>query len=184
MPPIKSSAPAPLDRPLATLMECHDRIRAQCDILRRLASQLPADGWDGPARKYAAANLLWFFGTTGRHHHEDEETDLFPAMIAAATGSYAERVASLVQQLEAQHRELEDAWMHLSVNVKKIADGDASVLDALEVARFTAAYREHSALEETELIPLAELILSAPECAVVGRSMARRRGLAPELNQS
>jgi hemerythrin-like domain-containing protein len=183
MPSIGFSARASFDRPLDTLMECHERIRTQCDALRRLAMPLPADGGGATERKHTAANLIWFFGTTGRYHHEDEEADLFPAMIAAATGPYAERVASLVQRLEAQHRELEDAWGRLSGEVKKIADGAASVLDEREVARFNAAYREHSTLEETELIPLAEMILSAPECEVVGRCIARRHGVAPGLDQ-
>ena len=177
---LKSSAlAADFDHPLEMLKACHERMRTQCDTLRRLAAHLSAHRCDDPARQ-AVTNVIRFFGSAGRHHHEDEESDLFPAMIAAATGLNTERIALLVQKLEVEHRELEQACKSLCSDLEKIARGEAATLDELEVNRFNTVYRAHSALEDAALIPLAAMVLSGPELAAVGRSMARRRGVTPE----
>jgi hemerythrin-like domain-containing protein len=167
---------AGFDEPLLMLGSCHDRIRAQCEVLQNLAAHMQAHGCDGQAQQ-AASNVMRYFDSAGRHHHEDEELDLFPRMIAAATGQNAERVALLVEQLKHEHREMEKMWSGLSKTLELIAHGGSAALDALEVSRFCAVYRAHIALEDANMIPLASHLLGERELAAIGEAMAARRGI-------
>jgi hypothetical protein len=78
------------DEPLEMLSACHARIQSQCATLRRLVAHLLAHGVDAEAR-LAAASVMRYFDTSARHHHADEEEDLFPALIEAMAGSDAVR---------------------------------------------------------------------------------------------
>lgn len=167
---------ADFDHPLEMLAACHDRIKAQCDTLQRLAVHLPAHGADAQAQQ-AASNILRYFDSAGRHHREDEEHDLFPRVIAAANDQGAERVALLVAQLNREHEEIERLWLELRDAVELIAHGENVVLDPLKVNQFCGAYRAHMAVEDANMIPLAHRLLTAESAAALGAAMARRRGL-------
>lgn len=167
---------ADFERPLQMLEACHDRIRMQCETLCNLAAHLRAQGCDGQAQQ-AASNVMRYFDSAGRHHHEDEELDLFPCMVTAATGQNAERVVLLVEQLKHEHLEMEKMWSGLRKTLELIAHGGSATLDALEVSRFCAVYRTHIALEDANLIPLASHLLGKRELAVIGEAMAVRRGI-------
>lgn len=171
-----NQAMADFDHPLEMLAACHDRIKAQCATLSRLAAHLPAHGCDAQAQQ-AASNVMRYFDSAGRHHQEDEEQDLFPAMVAAAKGENAERIALLIAQLGEEHHEIEQIWLGLRKALESLAHGENAPLDALEVNRFCGMYRTHMAVEEANLIPLAELVLGGGALAALGRAMARRRGV-------
>ena len=64
------------------LAACHGRVESQCDTLRRLLPHVAAHGADVQAREAAVA-VMRYFDTAARHHHADEEVDLFPALIDA-----------------------------------------------------------------------------------------------------
>lgn len=167
---------ADFEHPLQMLKACHDRIKMQCETLRKLAARLPVHGCDAQAQQ-AASNVMRFFDSAGRHHREDEEQDLFPRMIAAARGENAERVALLVGALEREHTDIEQTWLTLRDTLEHIAYGENAPLDELEVNRFCGAYRTHMAIEEANMIPLAALLLRADDLAALGKSMAARRGI-------
>jgi hemerythrin-like domain-containing protein len=169
-------AVADFDHPLQMLTACHDRIRAQCETLRKLAVHLPVHGCDAQAQQ-AASNVMRYFDSAGRHHREDEEEDLFPLMIAAARGENAERLALLIDKLHREHRELEEAWLKLRETLELIAHGEHAPLDELEVGRFCGMYQVHVVGEEANMLPLAEKILTPEEIAVLGRGMRQRRGM-------
>lgn len=169
---------ADFDHPFEMLSACHDRIKAQCDTLRRLAGHLPLHGCDAQAQQ-AASNVMRYFDSAGRHHREDEETDLFPCMIAAAQGQNAERVALLIARLQSEHQEIEQLWLALRDVLECIAHQEEADLDPAEVDRFCAAYDAHMALEETSLLPLAERMLKPETVAALGTAMARRRRVKP-----
>ena len=81
------SAPsAGFEAPLEMLSACHFRIERQCATLRRLVPHLATHGADTEART-AAANVMRYFDTSAKHHHADEEEDLFPALIESMAGS-------------------------------------------------------------------------------------------------
>jgi hemerythrin-like domain-containing protein len=171
-------ATADFGHPLQMLEACHDRIEMQCETLRKLAAHLPGHGCDAQAQQ-AASNVMRYFDSAGRHHHEDEEQDLFPRMIASATGENTERVALLVGQLKREHRNMEQAWLRLREVLETLAHGDDAPLDERDVKQFCDLYSSHIASEEKDLIPLASLLLDSDEQAALGRAMAVRRGIKP-----
>lgn len=75
------SAPAVgFEVPLEMLAACHGRVQHQCKTLLRLVTHLQTHGADRPAQEAANA-VMRYFDTAARHHHEDEEQDLFPALL-------------------------------------------------------------------------------------------------------
>lgn len=170
------STMADFDHPFDMLRACHERIRAQLDTLARLVNHVTVHGCDDAAQQ-AAGNILRYFCTAGRYHHEDEENDLFPCLIAAAKGQDAERAALLVAELTAGHRELERLWEKPREVLERLARSEMALLDPAAVEHLIAAYRSHIEFEETNLLPLAEKLLGEDAVAGLGRSMARRRGV-------
>jgi hemerythrin-like domain-containing protein len=164
-------------QPLDALKGCHNRTRAQCDMLRELAKHLPSHGCDAWAQQ-AASNILRYFDGAGRHHEEDEEHDLFPRMIAAAAGQAAERIALLTARLEREHREMAEMWLALRDSLECVAYGENTPLGELEVNRFCALYAAHMTLEDADVIPLAAAVLDDDALAAIGQAMAARRALA------
>ena len=169
---------ADFDHPIEMLAACHERIEAQCETLQRLSLHLPQHGADEQARQAASA-VMRYFDTAGRHHQDDEEQDLFPQLVAAARGENGYRVALLVARLKREHAEIEKAWLALRDRLKRIAIGEHAVVDELTVSLFASAYRDHIAIEEANLFPLAEMLLVPAQLAKLGRRMARRRGQKP-----
>lgn len=167
---------ADFEHPFEMLKACHERIKAQCETLRRLAAHLPAHGSDAQAQQ-AASNVMRYFDGAGRHHHEDEEEDLFPRMIAAAHGQNVERLALLVSELQREHRDMEQMWDGIRDTLEKIAHGENAPLAEIEVNRFCTLYHTHIAIEEANMIPLAAMLLGENDLSQIGRAMAARRGV-------
>jgi hypothetical protein len=106
--------------PLEMLAACHLRVQDQCSTLLRLAPHIAAQGSDRPAREAATA-VMRYFDTSARHHHEDEEHDLFPALIESMAGSDAVCLRELTAALTAEHRELETRWQALRAVLAQVA---------------------------------------------------------------
>lgn len=171
------SAPAVgFEVPLEMLAACHGRVQAQCATLRRLVPHLAAHGADRPAQEAATA-VMRYFDTAARHHHEDEELDLFPALLESMAGSDAVCLRELTAALCADHRALEARWGGLRQVLSAVGDGRSVVLAEEMVQGFVALYEAHIAREEAELLPLATRLLSDAELDRVGRAMRARRGL-------
>ena len=138
--------------------------------LLRLPAYLGEHGNDAAVRE-AASKVIRYFETAGRHHHQDEEQDLFPLLITRADA--AQR--ALIGNLTAQHEDLDAAWRVLKPLLETLAEG-GTVSEALPVERFAALYRAHINEENARLLPLARTVLSVEELRALGESMARRRG--------
>jgi hemerythrin-like domain-containing protein len=162
--------------PLAMLSACHGRVERQCQTMLRLVPHLTANGPDQAARE-AAQNVMRYFDTSAKHHHADEEQDLFPALLQAAPDAELARLRELIDALCAQHRELEQAWGQLRWKLEGVWLGTLLELDAEEVARWAELYRLHIAREEDELLPLAARLLGDAQLDVLGRAMRARRGI-------
>ncbi|MDM0037643.1 hemerythrin domain-containing protein [Variovorax sp. J22G21] len=104
--PGHSPPTAGFEVPLEMLSACHFRIEQQCATLRRLVTHLANHGADEEART-AAANVMRYFDTSAKHHHADEEKDLFPALIESMAGSDPVCLREMTQGLAAEHRELD-----------------------------------------------------------------------------
>jgi hemerythrin-like domain-containing protein len=163
-------------QPIAALKACHERIRAQCDTLRRLLEHIKGKGCDAEARAAAAA-IMRYFDTAARHHHADEEEDLLPHMMAAATVGRGSRLTRMIADIANEHRAMSREWTDLRAVLQEISAGDATALDPLLVDRFVKLYQSHITVEETSVYPLAEMLLSRDDLREIGAGMAERRGL-------
>ncbi|MEO8347074.1 MAG: hemerythrin domain-containing protein [Betaproteobacteria bacterium] len=172
-----SSAPAAgFDAPLEMLAACHERIQAQCSTLQRLAAHFATAGSDDAART-AAHNVIRYFDTAGRHHHEDEEQDLFPALIESMAGSDPICIRQLVDSLTVEHRELERRWQTLRAWLARVEVGDAAAPQPEQIDQFVDRYEQHIAREEQELLPMAARLLDSAAVDRISQSMSRRRGV-------
>jgi hemerythrin-like domain-containing protein len=156
------------------LAACHGRIESQCATLRRLVPHLAANGADSQARS-AVANVMRYFDTSARHHHADEEEDLFPALIESMAGSDEVCLREMIQGLTADHRALEAAWQRLRRVLERIAAGEFSPLAADDVEAMIDLYERHIEREESELLPMAARLLNEDDLARIGRAMRARR---------
>lgn len=174
--PVFDAPAAGFEVPLEMLSACHGRVERQCQTLLRLVPHLAAHGPDQTARD-AARNVMRYFDTSARHHHADEEEDLFPALLRSAPAADAARARGLIDALLAQHRELDRLWFQLRAQLEGMVLGIGFELGADQVARMVELYRRHIAREEDELLPLAARLLGAAQLDVVGRAMRLRRGI-------
>jgi pyridoxamine 5'-phosphate oxidase len=164
-------------RPMAVLHACHERIRSECERLRRLVEHVQAHGCDDEARQTAAAVVL-YFDTGARVHHEDEEEDLLPRMMSAATMSRGSSLTRMVADICTEHREMDRSWTELRASLQEVMAHQDS-LDPLQVDRFVKLYRSHLMMEESNVFPLAEMLLSRQDLADIGANMAQRRSDLP-----
>jgi hemerythrin-like domain-containing protein len=161
------------DDPLGMLRACHGRIQRQLDTLQRLAAHLPEHGADRDAQSAARA-ILRYFDNAAPNHHADEEGSVFPRLLARSPAA-----RDMVATLEQDHHGPFDAnWRRLRPLLAAIASGQRDVLPPDLVRDVRAAYDEHIALENDQLIPLCAEVLTPAELAEIGGEMARRRGVA------
>ena len=168
---IPASAAAPtFTTPLDMLRACHGRILEQCNTLHKLLQHLPAHGADLQAQQAAKA-ILRYFDTAGQFHHQDEEVDLFPLLLATTQTEST----TLIQQLLKEHQMMNKAWRALRAQLSEIAAGNTASLEKIVVEHFSAAYERHIKLENEQLLPLAARLLSEQQLNQLGESMANRR---------
>ena len=158
------------------LSACHARIERQCATLRRLVPHLAAHGADEEART-AAANVMRYFDSSAKHHHEDEEADLFPALLESMAGSDAVCLRELTEALKADHRALDADWQRVRAALAEIATGASARLSSDDVEALIGRYERHIEREEEELLPMAARLLGDDDLARIGRSMRERRGI-------
>lgn len=164
-------------RPIEALKACHERILSQCGSLRRLVAHMQDHGCDEQARQAAGA-VMRYFETAARHHHADEEEDLLPRMMAAATLGRGSKLTRLIADVATEHKEMSRTWTELRAVLQEISAGESTLLDPLDVDRFVKLNHCHIVMEEANVYPLAEMLLSREDLAEIGSSMAQRRGLS------
>lgn len=172
-----STPTASTEAPLEMLAACHIRIQHQCETLQRLADHLSVQGCDAQTQR-AAVTIMRYFDTAAIDHHADEEKDLFPALLEAATGSDAIRIRQLIDQLCEEHNQLEIAWQDIRLSLQHLASGQDAVLAQHDVDAFTTRYADHIQREESELLPMASRLLDDQAIERIGTAMRRRRGIA------
>jgi len=159
--------------PIQDFSHCHAGILKRLDQLNELPPLL-----DPAARaREIAANALEFFREAIFEHHLDEERELFPAVLASAEkGAEHDRVRDLARRLTDEHRDLEATWKRLEPELKRIAKGHDSHLDAAALERLVTRYRAHAEFEEEEFLPLSQTILgrNSGHLAALGLSLHMR----------
>ena len=155
------------------LDECHRQTLAALHTLGELVARLAFEG-DSERVRAMAAQVVKFFSTTAREHHEDEERHVFPKALASGD----DYVVQAVLRLQQDHSWLEEDWLQLSAHLNALAAGQSLWdLDFLREATevFTALSHDHMALEESCAYPQARARLLAGERHEMGREMAARR---------
>ncbi|MBS1197020.1 MAG: hemerythrin protein [Proteobacteria bacterium] len=161
-----------LDEPLEMLEACHDRIEAQLKTLERLLQHLPEHGADLQARQAAQA-ILRYFDSAGPHHHEDEEDNLFPMLIARSGEDPA--VCALVRDLLADHVLMAEALAEVRRQLLLIAEAKSAALEENAVRLLASRYRRHIARENAELLPLSQRLLTPLDMRSLSQAMTARR---------
>jgi pyridoxamine 5'-phosphate oxidase len=171
------SDPAPdFDQPVAVLKHCHGRIRKQLSTLEKLLAHLPEHGADEQARQAATA-VLKYFDKAAQLHHDDEEQDLLPMLLAVAKGDDAATLQALAPVILQEHKDMDAMWQDLHEQLTGIADGSGAQLSASIVRRFVQNYQGHMEREEGIVAPMALRLFGPDQMARLGAAMRRRRGL-------
>jgi hemerythrin-like domain-containing protein len=155
------------------LDDTHRQMLLQLDTLAALVKHLDSKGDDEQARAMAS-QVVKFFSSTARQHHEDEERHVFPKLVASSDPEMVQAVLRLQQD----HHWLEEDWMELSAHLEALAAGhtwwDAALLrEGSEI--FIALLQDHMALEESYIYPEARARMPQGERKEMGREMAARR---------
>ena len=137
--------------PFEALDTCHRQIQQHLDRMKALIVRVFASGVDADVRAEAGA-IEAFFSGTSRQHHQDEETQIFPQLLATGDA----KLASTVHQLRQDHGWIEQNWLELAPQMRAIALGngwadEAEFLHYAEV--FHTLCHDHIALEESLIYP-------------------------------
>ena len=152
---------------------CHRHTLFALGKLAALVARLRRQGPD-PESRAIAAEIVRFFSTTAREHHEDEERHLFPSLLSTAEPE----IVQAVLRLQQDHHWLHIDWMELAPQLEAIAGGRSGCdIDVLAEAAqvFIALSHDHIALEESCIYPQARARLRAGDRHAMGREMAARR---------
>lgn len=159
--------------PIQDFSHCHDGIVSKLDMLGELPDLLaPAARARDIAEKAVA-----FFHVAIFEHHQDEERELFPAVLSSADpGEETAHVQTMVKRLTDEHRALEALWQKLESGLKKLAKGQLSDINVVEVQRLVTQYKAHASYEEAEFLPLSQTILgrNANHLSALGLSLHMR----------
>ena len=142
--------------PLDNFSECHSGIVRHLNDLDSLVPLLE------PARQAhrLAAEAVRFFRASIFEHHNEEEKDLFPAVIANANaGEERNKAQEAVDRLVREHRHLESVWSKLEPQLDAIAHGGAGDVDVEAIKLLVTNYQAHAKYEEDVFLPLAKAVL-------------------------
>ncbi len=164
---------AAADAPLQDFSTCH----AGFVRILETALDLPAMIDTAARSRSCAADLLKMFRTSVLAHHDDEERDLFPAVLRVAQpGEEAERARTMVEQLTREHREVAQIWKRLEPTVEAVARGYLPRLDVALLHELVKHFNEHVRSEEDEFLPFAQKVLAreAGDMANLGMALHQR----------
>ncbi|WP_410500026.1 hemerythrin domain-containing protein [Chitinibacter sp. S2-10] len=159
------------ETPVAMLIACHDRVRHYAALTETLVSHVAKNGADAAAIAGASA-ILRYFDVAAPLHHQDEDEDLFPAMLPLATPE----LAQAIREIMAEHDELGLLWQKVRAALLALVAGNDNELTPELAAEFAQRYPAHAAREEDEIYPYAKALLSAGQLHELGTKMAARRG--------
>jgi hemerythrin-like domain-containing protein len=117
-----------------------------------------------PQAAQLAHDACAFFGGPARRHHDAEEAEVFPLVVA---GGDAQLLAH-VRRLQQDHNWIEEDWLELEPHLQALAKGwqrehAAFLLQALP--EFTELVQAHITLEETVIYPEARRRRTAQRAA-------------------
>ena len=172
-PSVQATAAAVAQDGFEVLDACHRQTIVMLGKLAALVTGLDRTPPDRPTRA-TAGEIVKFFSTTARQHHEDEELHVFPQL----QNSPDPEIVQAVLRLQQDHRWMDVDWRELSPALAAVAaDQGGYDLEALRegVEIFIALSNDHIELEESCIYPQARTRLKSTERQEMGREMAERR---------
>ena len=159
------------------LDDCHREIADHLQRLVALTERLQRRGID-PATRAQALEIEHFFSTTSRRHHADEESRVFPLLLASSDVDLVQKVRMLQQD----HGWIEEDWRVVSSMLRAIGEGlvgDMQEELPAVIEIFADLLREHVALEESLIYPEARAAAQTLERRRAARSAASVTAAAP-----
>lgn len=172
-PAAREQSPTAFDEPLRLLAEFHGRLQSQCDALLRFEGQVQSAGASEAVHAMAGGLRSQFDRLNGRLH-QDEEQDLFPALLESMAGSDAVCIRQMIEARVEEHREIETRWLALRQWLEQVEAGYTGMPARGTVEAFVNLCRSHLAQEDQELLPMAERLLSDEALAQIGEGMRQR----------
>jgi hemerythrin-like domain-containing protein len=169
--PIREATEA--DAPLQDFSKCHVGFVTVLETALGLPEMIVA----AARSRSCAADMLKMFHDRLLAHHDDEERDLFPAVLRVAqAGEEADRAGAMVAQLVREHREIAQLWKQLEPAVQAIANGYLPQLDSALLQELVRRFDEHVRSEEDDFLPFAQQVLArhAEDMAMLGLALHRR----------
>jgi hemerythrin-like domain-containing protein len=168
------------NNPLGLLSDCHRRIERFLNLLLTVVEQAAGGQLSAEARQ-ALETALRYFREAAPKHLCDEEESLFPRLRALQTPA-AQAALSMLETLHEEHETATPAHQEVESLCRQwLAEGSLpepseqrlrQVLESLK-----SLYESHIAVEERELFPLAQALLTEPELQSMAAEMAARRGI-------
>jgi len=158
--------------PIELLHSCHQRILQFCTLLERMESHRQRKGVDEELQQ-AAGRVLRYFSISGPAHHRDEEEFLLP-WLQDQPKLPREIAHILMDQLPSEHRRLETSWTELAKALAEIHQGETRS-SPIPAAVFVGLQRQHVALENEKIFPLARRLLAPHTAENLGRRMFQAR---------
>jgi len=160
-----------LDQPLDYIFADHFRQRCVIGALRRFVA-------DGCAPRAEADQVVAHFERDIVLHHQDEESDVFPAVRRRALPS--DNLGAILASLTEDHRHagamtetiVEALSAHIADDPVKIKRGDREVMMA-----YARSEQRHLAIENGIVLVIARKRLTEPDLSAMSRSMKARRGV-------
>lgn len=156
------------NEPIEMLYACHSKVKRFCHQLTILPGYLEKNGITQAVLNDVKI-ILQYFNQAAPLHHEDEEKDFFPALIAKVP-----EAKTNVEELERQHIDLHENWDLLSQQLTELIEQKRDNVDAELIQRFVLGYDKHIAIEEP-LFELGKQHLSEAELNSIGKIMSKRR---------
>ena len=166
------------ESPVEMLDACHDKIRQFTRLCLRLAAHLEEHGPDDQAVQ-AASRILRYFRLAAPLHHQDEELDLFPALLGLERplidAHQARTLRAQIGILESEHRQLEEIWRDIEPWLESIEKGQESA-SPRGLKKFVDIYDAHIEREHSKVFPCVAFLPDWQRRQICLR-MAQRRGL-------
>lgn len=156
------------------LEACHDRVRRSLSLLEKLVGYLDTHGPDEKSRS-AARDVLRYFDLAAPLHHQDEEINVFPVLLARKDAALHE----IVNSLKRDHLRMSSLWAALREPLARWSrpDSDERADEATRnnVILFGNVYASHLKTEEGIVFPAARACMNLDAQRLAGQHMQARR---------
>lgn len=165
------------DDPLEILTLCHEKVRRFARLALKLGDHVARHGSDDAAAD-AAQKVLRYFNMAAPLHHDDEDLDVYPALIALNELSIDQDkkkvLVDSIHRLQKEHAELGLLWIEIKQWLEQV-EQNKTITPPESLGHFADVYIRHAEREESQIYPYISL-LNADTLREIGTSMAMRRG--------